>query len=77
MKKEVYYRQVKMKKGNTQRTSWIPEQFAVVGKMLKIDMDGEWNEGWIVEHVGSTRRDSATVRERSRDHLRHRKKTDI
>ena len=44
----MYYRQCELKRGETRMTSWIPEEFAKVGKVLKLkDVDG-----WVVFSVG-------------------------
>lgn len=38
------------------KTSWIPERFAVVGKVLKLkNSDGEWDDGWVVTLASKTR----------------------
>jgi hypothetical protein len=37
-------------------TSWIPEQYAHVGKVLKFrDDEGVWDDGWIVGQASQTR----------------------
>jgi hypothetical protein len=39
-----------------EQTSWIPEEFAVVGKVLKLkNADGIWDNGWIVQTAGQNR----------------------
>lgn len=58
------------------KTSWIPEKFAVVGKVLKLKEDDVWEDGWEVVHVGS-RLDSKTVNENSQLYKKHRSGTDI
>ena len=42
------YRQCELKRGNTKMTSWIPEEFARVGKVLKLKDE----DGWKVISVG-------------------------
>ena len=33
--------------------AWIPDKFAVVGKILKLKNDDkEWEDGWVVMSVG-------------------------
>lgn len=40
--------------GTVEQTSWIPDKFAVVGKVLKLrDEDGNWENGWIVKSAGN------------------------
>jgi hypothetical protein len=52
MSKEVYYRQCVLRKGNATTTSWIPEKFAEVGKVLKLKGDDEsWDDDWVVHSV--------------------------
>jgi hypothetical protein len=43
-----------LRNGNLERTSFLPTQFAVAGKILKLkDDEGEWKDGWKVEKVYS------------------------
>jgi hypothetical protein len=52
--------------------SWIPEEFAVIGKFLKLDDD----DGWRVKMVGARKGDKE-VNERSRDYKKQRKGSDM
>lgn len=48
------YQQCRLRRGNTYTVSWIPAQFAVVGKVLKLkDNNDVWVDGWIVESAGA------------------------
>lgn len=47
-----------MSKNNLFQTSWIPERFAKVGKILKLRENGVWDNGWKVETVGTPREES-------------------
>jgi len=47
------YVQCRLQKENTHTTSWIPEQFATLNRIVKIKKDEEWNGGWKVTFVGS------------------------
>lgn len=76
-------KQVELERGEASKNSrvtyiaWIPEKFAVVGKVLDFkDDNGVWSVGWTVTAV-YTRQSTLEVRERSRDHLRQRKSSDI
>ncbi len=42
------YRHCKLLNGNVHQTSWIPEEFAVVGKILvlKDPITKKWENGW-------------------------------
>jgi hypothetical protein len=66
-----------LKKGDTRQVSWIPEAFAVEGQHVGIKIDGEWDEGWLVERVGKIRKSEKFVLDHERDHLGHRNRTDV
>jgi hypothetical protein len=47
------YRQCKLRKGNSFQTSWLPDCFAKLGKVLRLrDQDKKWDDGWVVIEVG-------------------------
>ena len=71
-----YHRQCKLIKGNDTTVSWIPEKFALKGKYLKLKDNGEWEDGWKVEFVG-TKLPTKYVIDRSQDHVHQRKASDI
>lgn len=52
MSKNIYYKQCRLRKVEkdkiTETVSWIPEQFAVVGKFLQLKDDDKWTNGWEV-----------------------------
>jgi hypothetical protein len=57
---ETLYKQCRLVKTDekTQSTfterAWIPQQFAKLMKVLKIKQtDGTWDDGWVVDHVGT------------------------
>lgn len=77
MAKPVFYRQCRLTRpyegGETILVSWIPDQFAVAGKVVKLHSNGQWEEGWIVRSVGGNRLAAADVpdfHELSKAHLR-------
>jgi len=72
----MYSRQCILRNNKTFTVSYIPEQYAKVGKILKLKENGEWKDGWIVEKVGS-RRLTEEVIERSQDYKHQRKASDI
>lgn len=51
-----HYRQCDLSRpsgnGTECTTTWIPEQFASVGKRLRLKVDGQWQEGWTVMRAG-------------------------
>lgn len=56
-----YYKQCKMQKGNTFQTGYIPEEFAVLDKIIKLREKGVWDNGWKVIEVGSFRHADETL----------------
>lgn len=42
------YCQCLLEKGLMRQTSWIPERFAVVDKIIKINVNNVWEDGWKV-----------------------------
>lgn len=73
MAQQQFFKQVTLTKGATSEVAWIPEEFAKVGKFLRIEDDN----GWQVEKVGSRRMSGVYLAEHEREYLRHRKVTDI
>lgn len=56
---------------------WVPSKFAVQGKTLRIKNEaGEWGPEWTVSEVYSAK-ESDWVMEKSRDHKRQRKASDV
>lgn len=51
-----HYRQCELHRADDERTtSWLPEKFAVMGKILRLRIVGEWSDGWRVVKVGEDR----------------------
>lgn len=52
------YTQCRLKKktsdGTLEQMSFIPDKFAVMGKVLKLKEGQIWDDGWVVESVGKT-----------------------
>ena len=40
-----------LRRGSSVQTSWLPRQFAKVGKTLRLKERGEWQDGWKVVEV--------------------------
>jgi hypothetical protein len=72
-----YYRQCTVERTEfpaiTTQITWIPEQFAVVGKYLKLHEE----DGWRVKEVSSNRQPEDYVKSHERDHMGHRARTDV
>lgn len=37
--------------GSNLTVAWLPEKYAIKGKVLKIESNGEWEDGWVVDTV--------------------------
>jgi hypothetical protein len=61
--------------GSTQ-DAWIDSKLATPERVIRIRVDGEWQEGWRVVSIGSTM-DSKVVQARERDFKNHRIATDV
>jgi hypothetical protein len=76
-----YYRQCSLSKptvrGQKTQVSWLPERFAVIGKVLKLKDGENWDNGWEVTGVGDTRQEESVLIDRSQDYKRTRKASDI
>jgi len=75
-----FHRQCKLTKptesGVCETTSWIPEEYATVGRVVKLKNAGEWSGGWVVSEVYD-RMPSEEAMRRSRDYKKNRKTSDI
>lgn len=58
--------------------AWIPEQFANVGKFIKIKKDdGSWDDGWEVTYASENKLDAASADQASQMYKKTRKASDI
>jgi hypothetical protein len=72
------YRQCELKRENQHLVSWIPKEYAIKGKYLKLkSQDGEWEDGWEVEYVGEKDMPENVLDFQSQDYKRTRKASDI
>jgi hypothetical protein len=62
------YRQCHLRRATTSTTAWLPSEYAVVGKVLRLK--GE--DGWVVESVSDVSVDHETAMDRSREWRSHR-----
>jgi len=67
-----------LRRGDAVMTSWIPERYAVKGKVLKLkDRETKvWRDGWVVESVGLVE-DYEVVCARANSHTKMKEVTDI
>ena len=56
--------------------AWIPDKYAVVGRILRLTEDGVSEDGWEVTGVGA-KLTVEYVRERSQDYKHTRRASDI
>lgn len=66
MKRNELYRQCRLVKrirgGEKLLMSYIPDEFARVGRVVKLkDDDGGWDDGWVIGLVGNARTEEQLV----------------
>ena len=71
-----FHRQCRLRKGATEQVTFIPEEFAKVGRFVKLRSATEWDDGWKVVAVYS-RVESREAAERSQDYKHQRRASDI
>ena len=76
MKKTDTYTQCILVKENTSRVGWIPTEKAVLGKPIRLKIDGKWSSGWVVNVFGGTL-PAKYVEEHERDFRNQRKASDV
>ena len=73
----IYYRQCFLQKESQSTTSWIPEQFAHLGNVIKLKNKNDgWDDGWKVVGIG-IRQAEDLVLDNSQDYKRQRAASDI
>jgi hypothetical protein len=70
------YTQCYLIKGERSQVAWIPSEFAIIEKIIKIKIDGEWDDGWKIIRTYNTRT-SEHIKEHERDYLKQRSASDI
>ena len=71
------YNQCRLSRGNRRTVTWVPREFAKVGKVIKLRGDDDvWVDGWRVEEVW-TEADDDVVFALERDHLKQRVASDV
>ena len=73
----VKYKQCELKKGSLTEVAWIPAVKAIKGKSLRIKMDGEWQDKWVVMKIYDCTLDEDMVLANSLDYRNQRKASDI
>ncbi len=79
MSKEHYFRQCRLKKltekGYLEQTSYIPEPFCVVGKIIKLRSENIWVDGWQVIEASDVRVEDSDLPDLHKEIRGHRKNT--
>ena len=80
MTRQTRYAQCLMRRktegGSVCTTSYIPEQFAKLGRTLRLrDQHGNWVGGWVVEFVGASLTDAADAPDHRKAIRNHRRAT--
>ena len=70
------YTQCKINKKYKFDIAWIPSKFATIGKIIKIKIDGIWNNGWSVIDVYSSNSEDHIL-EHEMDYRKQRRASDI
>ncbi|AFU87968.1 hypothetical protein CcrColossus_gp098 [Caulobacter phage CcrColossus] len=68
--------QCRLERNGAVQVAWIESKFAKPTKVVKIKVDGEWEDGWVVAKTGTTL-PAETVQKRERDFKSHRRATDV
>ena len=79
--KEERYNQCRLQRplhrGFDETISWIPDKFAIKGKVLRLTEDGKDSDGWVVEEVYEHSISKETAAKLSRVWKQTRKASDI
>ena len=73
----VLLRQVHLHQPFWTHVCWIPEKYAIVGKVLRVKMYDGWQDGWVVMRVGSVSLTEEELAVRKDDHSHQREVSDI
>jgi hypothetical protein len=77
-RKDSNYVQCSLKKQNTHHMAWIPEQFANIGKFIKIKKDDDtWEDGWEVMGKSDGVKTASDANDLSQLYKKTRKASDI
>ena len=74
--KEAYF-QCSLKKGRGTIVSFIPQKFAILGKIVKLKVNDKWTNGWRVEAVSAISMNEEDLGKIEKQHRVHRKASDI
>ncbi len=77
MSNKVTMRQCVLQNGVRTLTAWIPEEFAIKGKLLAFKEGKFFENGWVVVGVSDISKSWISVNERSQDYKKQRGASDI
>jgi hypothetical protein len=66
-----------LRRGYAEMVTWLPAEYAKVGKTVDLRIGKTWDEGWKVEVVHSTRLPTEYIREHSNDYRTQREASDV
>jgi len=70
------YTQCKIVKDKKCQIAWIPSTYAVINKIIKIKVNGSWENGWkVIDVYGVANKEHVETHER--DFTKQRKASDI
>jgi len=75
----LHYKQCVLDRSGTRTVTWLPEEFAKPGKVVKLrkKRQEDWTDGWQVKVVGKKRLSEEQIACIDRQFLHHRETTDI
>ena len=54
-------KQCEIQKGEGRMITWLPEQFTILGSVVRVKEDREWSNGWTVVWVSEQSCDEASL----------------
>ena len=63
--------------GRQTLVAWIPEKFAQEKRVLKLKEGDQWENGWVVNSIGTALVSDDIITERSQDYKNTRKASDV
>lgn len=73
----MFHKQVKLQKDNVTYYCWVPEEYAHVGRKIRVKIEDVWVDNWTVEEVYKERVESNEIEIRSQDYKHQREASDI
>ena len=81
MTREIFYKQCRLERREghvrMERTTWLPEAFAVEGGTVRLRDGDTWTDGWTVVSASGTRLPERVAVNQAHAHTRQRRASDI